>query len=351
MQQPIAFPTADDIQYAKSVARRMFETYDRDHSNKIEDYEVKPMIQDAYQTFNKVYDPTPSDVRGYAKVLDQNVDGDVTLSDLETLCIKYLVGENGLILSNNIASGYVNNPTTEEIIKKTASPAFLRASLYSPDTIRDSSPVSIRASRVYDNSASPVKNIEIERRTYNRSVTPVKSYDPERKPIDVAAILKRSALLVENVKKSSVLAESIRKSTILANDLRKSAVGGESLKRSSVNPEALKRSSVLADNLKKSSILADYIRKSAVLNDAARVDSIKRVFDKYDTNKDGFIDQQELKVLMEATYNYLGVAKVISSSDIQSYLAMVDTNRDGLISFPEYETIVVKCLAKHNIRL
>jgi len=340
-QNPIYYPSAEDIQYAKSVARRMFETYDRDHSNKIEDYEVKPMMQDAYMTFNKVFEPTPSDVRGYSKVLDRNVDGDVTLSDLEELCIKYLVGQNGLILNNNIASGFVHNSVTEELIKKSASPAFLRASMYSPDTIRDSSPVSIRASRVYDNSASPVKNIEIERRTYNRSMTPSKAYDPERKPIDVAAILKRSALLVDHVKKSTVLAESIRKSTVFPDSMRRSAVQGESLKRSSVLPETLKRSS----------ILHDYIRKSAVLTETGKVDSIKRVFDKYDLNRDGFIDPQELKVLMEATYNYLGVAKNITSSDVQSYLTMVDSNRDGKISFTEYETIVVRCLAKHNIKL
>jgi len=75
------------------------------------------------------------------------------------------------------------------------------------------------------------------------------------------------------------------------------------------------------------------------------------VFDKYDQDKNGFIDDAELKILMEETYKILGVTKVINSSHVQSYLALVDTNKDGKISYPEYEDVVVKALAKINVKL
>ena len=69
-------------QGAKSVAKCIFETYDRDRNKLIDSIEVAPMIVDAYKSFNCVFSPSKTDIDSYLKVLDCNADGRVTLTDL-----------------------------------------------------------------------------------------------------------------------------------------------------------------------------------------------------------------------------------------------------------------------------
>jgi Ca2+-binding EF-hand superfamily protein len=81
-----------DPEGARSVARKILETYDRDRNGHIDSIEVVPMIVDAYKSFNRVFSPSRADIESYLKVLDRNGDGRVTLQDLEDLCTKYLTG-------------------------------------------------------------------------------------------------------------------------------------------------------------------------------------------------------------------------------------------------------------------
>ncbi len=81
-----------DIDGAKSVARKILDTYDRDRNGNVDSIEVVPMIVDTYKSFNRVFSPSRADIESYLKVLDRNGDGRVTLQDLEDLCARYLVG-------------------------------------------------------------------------------------------------------------------------------------------------------------------------------------------------------------------------------------------------------------------
>ena len=76
---------------AKSLAKRMFDGYNKDHSDHLEDFELSVMISDVYKAIGKQYNPTPEDIQQYAKVLDIDKDGRVTLRDFENLMLKYLV--------------------------------------------------------------------------------------------------------------------------------------------------------------------------------------------------------------------------------------------------------------------
>lgn len=82
-----------DREGAKSVARRIMDTYDRDRNGTIDSIEVVPMIVDAYKSFNRVFSPSRADIESYLKVLDRNGDGKVTIQDLEDLCTKYLLSK------------------------------------------------------------------------------------------------------------------------------------------------------------------------------------------------------------------------------------------------------------------
>jgi Ca2+-binding EF-hand superfamily protein len=82
-----------DREGAKSVARRILDTYDRDRNGIIDSIEVVPMIVDAYKSFNRVFSPSRADIESYLKILDRNGDGKVNLQDLEDLCNKYLTAK------------------------------------------------------------------------------------------------------------------------------------------------------------------------------------------------------------------------------------------------------------------
>ena len=71
-----------DREGAKSVARRILDTYDRDRNGVIDSIEVVPMIVDAYKSFNRVFSPSRADIESYLKILDRNNDGRVTIQDL-----------------------------------------------------------------------------------------------------------------------------------------------------------------------------------------------------------------------------------------------------------------------------
>ena len=79
-----------DYEGAKAIARRLFETYDRDKDGVIDNVEVVPMIVDAYRAFNRSFSPARSDIESYSKVLDRDRDGRITYKDIEEVAIRYL---------------------------------------------------------------------------------------------------------------------------------------------------------------------------------------------------------------------------------------------------------------------
>jgi len=256
LYKSMAYSTQNDVEYAKSIARKMFEMYDKDHSSTIENYEVSPMMQDAYRNMNRSFNPSKFDIEGYAKIMDRNGDGRVTLGDLEALCIKYLCGESA-------SYGY---KSSEETVKRSANPGS-----YLPEG-------GVR-SNTLGNFAEVTYSTEPYRTSEYRTTT---TYEP----------VKRSG----------------------------AGYNGDSLSRSAI-----------------------YISKG-------KLDQIRRVFDKFDEDKNGYIDENELKNLMEETYKILGVNRTINPEDVQSYFNLIDSNRDGRISYPEYETIVTKALARINVK-
>jgi Ca2+-binding EF-hand superfamily protein len=232
-----------DIESAKAIARKIFETYDRDRSTILENYEISPLLQDVYKSMNRNFTPSKLDVESYAKVLDRNGDGRVTLQDVEALCIRYLVGEDALNRSQ--AGGYAD---AGETVKRSGYSGYNDG----------------YGSRTYEVNASGNQ-------------------------------------------------------------------GGEYVKRAG-NPDMSGSGQIKV------------VRKT-------QLDEIRRIFERFDGDRSGFIDERELKNLLEETYRVLGVQRTITYEDVSSYLNMVDTNRDGRVSLPEYETIVIRSLEKNGIVL
>ncbi|KAM3142110.1 hypothetical protein pb186bvf_005764 [Paramecium bursaria] len=109
-QKPVSLGLTD-VEGAKAVARRLFDTYDRDRNQQIDNVEVVPMIVDVYKSFNRIFSPSRGDIDSFFKqdiyryfskrVLDRNMDGKITYQDLEDLCIRYLTNQTPTNLKND----------------------------------------------------------------------------------------------------------------------------------------------------------------------------------------------------------------------------------------------------------
>ena len=77
----------------------------------------------------------------------------------------------------------------------------------------------------------------------------------------------------------------------------------------------------------------------------------KTIFEKYDIDKDGFLDHNEVEPMMRDTYKNLGQHFNPSKDDVQHYISMMDVAGNDRVSQEEYETFVLRALAKRHIKL
>ena len=66
--------------------------YDRNRDQKIDRTESVPILVDVYRNFSIQFNPNTQDIDSFYKVLDTDNDKQVTIQDLENLCIRYLTG-------------------------------------------------------------------------------------------------------------------------------------------------------------------------------------------------------------------------------------------------------------------
>ena len=83
-----------------------------------------------------------------------------------------------------------------------------------------------------------------------------------------------------------------------------------------------------------------------------RLEVARRLFRMFDKDQGGFLDETEIPALIAETYKSMGMNNFVpSKDDVQSWLAMGDTNRDGKVSLEEYEEVVLNSLKKAGIKL
>ena len=74
----------------------------------------------------------------------------------------------------------------------------------------------------------------------------------------------------------------------------------------------------------------------------AELQHAQKVFEKYDINRDGYLDFDEVTPMLRDTYTVMGNNYQPSKSDTQKYIEMMDTDGDSKISLEEYEVFVLK---------
>lgn len=82
-----------------------------------------------------------------------------------------------------------------------------------------------------------------------------------------------------------------------------------------------------------------------------RLKVARRLFEKFDTDKSGYITENEIPKLIIETYAEIGVTYHPTREDIKAMMRMADLDRDGRISFEEYERLIIRSLETSGIKI
>ena len=82
----------------------------------------------------------------------------------------------------------------------------------------------------------------------------------------------------------------------------------------------------------------------AILKDESKLNEIaKAAFESVDSDGSGFIEEQELKIVMSSVARDIGMPEP-SDSDVVEVLRELDTNRDGKVSQDEFKVLIRQVL-------
>jgi len=83
---------------------------------------------------------------------------------------------------------------------------------------------------------------------------------------------------------------------------------------------------------------------------ASQIFDATKIFGKFDTDKSGFLEENEIPFVLQETYNNLGIKKEIDPKQVQSYIRALDQNKDGKISLDEFIKVLVDNLQREKNR-
>ena len=75
----------------------------------------------------------------------------------------------------------------------------------------------------------------------------------------------------------------------------------------------------------------DY-RRNYTKNVRERLQVARRLFEKFDRDRSGYLSENEIPELLKETYNLLGMTYNPTQEDIDSWMAMTDLDGDGKVN-------------------
>lgn len=83
-----------------------------------------------------------------------------------------------------------------------------------------------------------------------------------------------------------------------------------------------------------------------------RLDVARRLFKRFDTDGSNYIEEKEVGKIIKESYKIMGMESFTPSlEDVQVWMQMTDSNRDGKVSLEEYEALVIKSLENAGIKI
>lgn len=77
----------------------------------------------------------------------------------------------------------------------------------------------------------------------------------------------------------------------------------------------------------------------------------RKLFQKYDTDRSGYLERHELSPIIKDSYRLLGKDVNPSQEEIDQYLRMMDVTGDNQVSMEEFELHILKSLLHRNLHL
>ena len=74
----------------------------------------------------------------------------------------------------------------------------------------------------------------------------------------------------------------------------------------------------------------------------------KRLFEFYDKDRSGQVENYEITPMLQDTYRHMNKAFNPSKNDIESYFKVLDRNGDGRITLADVENLVIRYLVGDN---
>lgn len=94
-------------------------------------------------------------------------------------------------------------------------------------------------------------------------------------------------------------------------------------------------------------------KKKGIYSKAAenQLEVARRLFGKFDNDKTGILELNEVKLLMAESYKSMGMEFHPSDADAKEFMAMIDQNKDGKLHLEDYEVYVLKALKEAGIKV
>ncbi|CAD8046959.1 unnamed protein product [Paramecium sonneborni] len=109
------------------LAKKIMKLYDSDQNNLMEVKDAGNLQSDCYKAINLDFNPSQSDIKGYAKIFNRDNTGKISVNDIELLCFKYFGGNTDLT-NQNLQKGETTKVSPIQAEEKVDTPSKLQYS-------------------------------------------------------------------------------------------------------------------------------------------------------------------------------------------------------------------------------
>ncbi|KAL4493640.1 hypothetical protein ABPG72_004133 [Tetrahymena utriculariae] len=308
------------VEIQLNVARQQFAKFDTDKSGNLDSKEVYNLIVETHQLIGTQKDtPSEEEVKYYIELADTNKDGVISIQEYEDLFLMNLKKNGKVVIQYRL----VNNKETceklsdEEYLEQMQSSArqvsqnFIIKNVYHDDA---ESKLSIAKRQFIEQDKD--KNGKLDQEEVANLInttfanTGVQGY--KATPEDVKLFLQQ----VDTNKDGKVSFEEYEKYVIYC------------LKKAGIN----------------CSVKSNFIKSRRSFNPEVemQLDAARKFFAEFDTDRSGYLEENEIYALIAFTYKDLGIDKKPTAEEVQKYIQAADTNNDGKISIQEFEDFVLQ---------